>query len=241
MTEPNDTEEPEEPRRPDVVRVRMRRDGLDVEGFVADVTRSAVHVEVPIGSARGVVLADDVVLEFTGGGLAGATMIEGEIVFWSSDGTSEFVHVALSQENIEVVRAARKTKRAERVPMRGKRPVRVKLECHGGSITCDGALADISASGLAVVLSTADEKRLAIELAELASDDMLLVKVGLQLPGNESGVQMIGEVRYRMLMRGCVKYGVRFDTERTAEAFPDQTESAVTQMVAFQRTLLRAA
>ncbi len=227
---------------PEAVLATFAVGGQRYQGTVVEATHRDLRIRFDdAGTARAVPVDVDLALTLNGGSLDARLEVVGRVIFWriENDGT-EFVLVELPEEQIAAVRAALRAHRSIRIPVRGDSAVRVRVESCGGEETVEAAMIDISESGIGLIMSTKDDQRLAAAVNREPIDTPWLVEVSFRLPGSGQDMVMIAEIRYRMWVRNCVKYGVRFDKARTQEAFPTQRQSICNQMMAYQQTLLRA-
>jgi c-di-GMP-binding flagellar brake protein YcgR len=86
----------------------------------------------------------------------------------------------------------------------------------------EARLQNLSLLGIGLALDTAVEPYLA---------DSPAVKISIGLPGNRRPVELLGVIRHRRLVGGCIHYGIAFD--------PDATPGFARQQDAISRWVLR--
>jgi len=227
--------------RPVIVHYRV--DAAEYEGRVVEVTANSMRV---VGLAEGAVSAVPIhrplMFHLKGGNLTESVPLDAHVTFWRKDPDGEWMLVELAEEDVSTVRDAMRPHRAVRIPVRVADPVRVKAEDLRHEVAFEAALVDVSESGLGIILPGKEDRQVAAAMAaERDGADRWTFVFTFRLPGNRSDYLLIGEVRYRTWTRGCVKYGIQVDSERSAEAFPAQKDTLLGQMLAYQQALLRAA
>ena len=215
-------------------------EGEQVESVVEEVTRDGMKISLEPGTGRGVLLREPLTLEMTGGAIDDHLTVRATPVQWRRRGDREIVLLDLEPDEARLVDRALNHQRCIRIPVRGSRAVRVRLEDLAGQVDLEAALVDISESGLGVVLTEKDDRRLAEAMVTADTDESWSLEIGFELPATEAPMVLIGQVRYRMLVQNFVKYGIAFDFERSQEAFPGQRQTVGAHMMAYQQGLLRA-
>jgi len=217
---------------------RFEIEGVRYEGLVLEANSHAVRIAFPAGVAR--VFAINRPVCFTIGASSRETpmIVEGTPTDWRSAEDGEHVLFAMNEDDFAGVQSILWSDRGIRVPVRGEKAVRVRLDTLSGEVSIETAMVDVSESGLGLILAARDDQKLAIAMRSSAAGseaaDAWRVEVSFRLPGSDEEIFYIAEIHYRMWAKSCVKYGVSFDLERTAELYSDQVDTVGDQMARYQ-------
>lgn len=216
-------------------------DDVSYTGSVQSMADCSVAVAFGVQSVRALALPSKIQMTLSGGPLKEDLSASGNVRQWFSEGEEECLRIDIRDDQFAVLESAAFPKRASRTEVRGSKAIRVSLTSLEGEAKASAAMVDISDSGVAVILTCADDLLLAQDSASLPAGKPWKLRLALQLPGNESELKFVGEIRYRMFTRKCIKYGVRFDNEATEATFPDEQLGIQGHIDRFRKTLNQAA
>ncbi len=197
-------------------------EGTLYRGHVTRVADGSICMGCAVGSTRALPLPEQVRLKLSGANLAEELGLEAKLRQWTRDGEQELVRLDIRPDQFSILEAAVHPERSERTPVRGSKAIRILVQPMEGEQQVTAALIDLSDTGLALILSQKDDMQLAQAESGTENPGPWNVRLSLQLPGKESALHCVGEIRYRMFTRKCIKYGIHFHEELSQATYPEE-------------------
>ncbi|HED64550.1 MAG TPA: PilZ domain-containing protein [Planctomycetes bacterium] len=222
--------------------VTLTVEGATFLGTLSDPTDPIIRVTFPHGSAPFIPLKESLTLLVDGEELPEPLDLCALPTSWHSSEEGDRVFFEVEERDRVRLRGAVHDQRSVRVPLRGARAVRVGLKTLSGDLSFESALVDISETGVGLIVSEKSDRLLcSAMLSESGEEREWYLELAFRLPGREEDSSVIAEIRYRRLSTGCVKYGLRFDQDRTNERFGDGATQVASLVGAYQERLPEAA
>jgi hypothetical protein len=195
------------------LQARIEVDGRVVaEGRVIDVQKAVLEVEFPEGNDPALGITERVKLTLVGEDLPRPFTVHPRVVSWSTSSAGSRYELQLGLEEAKPLAILFNPRAAFRVLPTLHPIIEVEVQGIGQAQTVMATLKDISVSGISVLVSIEEERRTLFRSRK--------VKLGLELPGVDDRLSLIGSTRYRRLVGSMIRYGIEFDSNAT----PDFTQ-----------------
>lgn len=201
--------------------VSFEVDGSAYTGRLTSLEERAIVVAFSGSSVRALPLPGRTRVSFKDESLGVEFHAAGLVRHWLREGDQDCLRIELRDEYLKQLEEALFPQRAERTSVRGGKPIRVSVKTLASDSGVSAALVDLSEGGLALILTPSEDRSFAASFQGSADASPWYVRLELQIPEKDAGVSLVGEICYRMAARSYVKYGTRFDPERSAEINPD--------------------
>lgn len=187
-------------------------DGKSHEGQLLDVTAAGAGVRVEGEAARALEVGQEVNLAFHGGPFSAPITVAAQVQHCTEErgGACRCGFRFLQPQQLDgslppALRSYFNRRKDVRVQPAADELISVVLSSDKGP-SIEAWLVDLSLLGAGVALKTAVEPSFAASPA---------VNISIALPGTGQPVEMVGVIRNRRLVGGCIRYGMEFDPEAT--------------------------
>jgi hypothetical protein len=190
------------------LQARVEVDGRSVaEGRVIDVEKSVLEVEFLEGSDPTLGITERVKLTLVGDDLPRPFTVHPRVISWSTSNAGSRYEFRLGLEEAKPLAILFNPRAAFRVLPALHPIIEVEVQGIGQAQSVMATLKDISVSGISVLVSIDEERQKLFRSRK--------VKLGLELPGVDDRLSLIGTVRYRRLVGSLIRYGIEFDPAAT--------------------------
>lgn len=167
-----------------------------------------LYVLFPPAAVLDLHVAEMVELEFSGPDLTGPLRTEGRLILWERNQERNRCAFQLDARAAMTLFPLNNQRRAVRVTPDPRSSFQLKLCDLGGKVLSLAIVHDISATGVAILVSREDDHLLS---------SMWTFLLTIELPGQEGSFDMVADVRQRRLLGSAIAYGLEFLEAKTRD------------------------
>jgi len=194
--------------------VRIHIDGAGYfQGMLVEVTVTGIVVDFPLEDAPDLAVSDEVKIALSTDRLASSLKTPALVVHKGEDECRCRYRLEISSEARVALTVLIDGRSVYRAPPDNNLPVPVLLWNEGQDTSIEGILNDSSRTGLSVFVRAEDGLRL---------NERARIGMRMQLPGDQTPIQLWGSLRHQQVAGWATRVGVEFEKLGPAELSDDQ-------------------